>query len=112
MISPLLNQTQLAEILGVTEWTIWSLRRRNLLPPAIRVGKSLRWRACIVEKWILDNERPANEFDAELCERAEKAVASRSQKSKPQPKPEKTKKPARRGRPTKAEQIAKRGMNE
>ena len=107
MISPLLSQAQLAEILGVTEWTIWSMRRRNLLPPAVMVGKSLRWRACVVEQWILDNERPSNEFDAELCERAEKAVAGRSQKK---PKPNKTQK--RRGRPTKAEQIAKRGMNE
>jgi len=107
MISPLLNKSQLAEILGVTEWTIWSMRRRHLLPPAIKVGKSLRWRESTVATWIQENEKPSYQFDAELCLRAEKAAAGRGQNLK-KLKVESAKKI--KGRPTKAEQIAKRDL--
>jgi len=101
MISPLLNQTQLAEILGVTEWTVWSLRRRKLLPPAIKLGSSLRWQESTIMHWIQTSEAPCHQIDPILSNRAERAAAGRGQKIKNQ-KELPTKKI---GRPSKKEQI-------
>ncbi len=42
----------LADYLGVTEQTIYEWRTRGYGPKAVRVGKHLRWRAAVVEKWI------------------------------------------------------------
>jgi len=101
MISPLLNQSQLAEILGVTEWTIWSMRKRKLLPPAVRIGKNLRWRESTIVNWIQENETPSHQIDPVLSNRAEKAAAGRGQSlNKPKKQPGK-----KIGRPTKKSKI-------
>jgi len=78
----LLTQAALAEWLCVSEWQIWALRRRNELPPAVRVGKALRWREETIRAWLANNEKPSGEFDSVLCARAEKAAAARNQGSK------------------------------
>jgi predicted DNA-binding transcriptional regulator AlpA len=93
----LITQAELAEWLQVSEWTIWAMRRRGELPAAVRVGRMLRWRIGTLEKWLRDNERPASEFDAVFCERAQKCSQGRNKSKKRTGKP--------RGRPTKREQV-------
>lgn len=48
----LLCATGVAELLGVSERTIWRLRAAGKLPPAIRLGGNVRWRATDVAAWI------------------------------------------------------------
>ena len=49
---PLLDIHQLAELLGVSEWTLYEWRNRRQGPPAIKVGRLLRWRLTDVETWL------------------------------------------------------------
>ncbi len=49
----LLSPLELAEILGVPVTTIYAWRARGYGPPAIRVGKHLRWRPEEVEAWLI-----------------------------------------------------------
>jgi len=101
MISPLLNQAQLAKILGVTEWSVWSMRKKGILPPAVKVGRNLRWQESTIEKWIQENETPSHEIDPVLSNRGEKAAAARGHWAK-KPKSQTAKK---MGRPTKKSKI-------
>ena len=48
----LLSPLELAGILGVPVTTIYGWRGRGYGPPAIRVGKHLRWRPEEVEAWL------------------------------------------------------------
>jgi len=50
--SKLLSPLELAAILGVPVTTIYAWRGRGYGPPAIRVGKHLRWRPEEVEAWL------------------------------------------------------------
>jgi len=98
---PTYSMADFAQLLQVTKHTIWQMRRRGELPPAIRVGRYLRWRPEVVEQYLRDAEKPANEFDPVLCARAEKAAVGRN------PAVEKTSNHPliRRGRPTKKESV-------
>ena len=49
---PLLDIHELAEYLGVSEWTLYEWRNRRQGPPAIKVGRLLRWRMSDVESWL------------------------------------------------------------
>ncbi|WP_213292242.1 helix-turn-helix transcriptional regulator [Bifidobacterium animalis] len=51
----LLNIDQLAEILGISKYTIYRKRSKGLkneIPPAINIGKKLFWRQSDVDDWI------------------------------------------------------------
>lgn len=49
---PLLDIHDLAKFLGVSEWTLYEWRNRRQGPPAIKVGRLLRWRPSDVETWL------------------------------------------------------------
>ena len=51
-IPQLIDQEQLATALGVDVATITNWRRRRKLPPAVRIGRSVRWLATDVVEWI------------------------------------------------------------
>lgn len=53
MTSELLTTTQVAELLQVPVSTIYDWRAsRRSCPPAIRVGRHLRWRRTDVDEWL------------------------------------------------------------
>jgi predicted DNA-binding transcriptional regulator AlpA len=47
----LLSRADLAEAFGVSEWTIWSWRKKGLLPEPIKMtpGSKPKWRQCDIE---------------------------------------------------------------
>jgi predicted DNA-binding transcriptional regulator AlpA len=50
---PLLTVADLARLLGLTPRGIYNRRhRRGALPPATPLGRTLRWRADDVERWL------------------------------------------------------------
>jgi predicted DNA-binding transcriptional regulator AlpA len=55
----LLDSTNASECLGVNPATLYSWRRRGLGPPAIRIGKYLRWDAADLRAWV-DEKRCAS----------------------------------------------------
>lgn len=52
----LLTTEEVAELLQVPVATIYGWRVRREGPPAIRVGRHLRFRREAVERWLLDRE--------------------------------------------------------
>jgi len=98
------SQKELAQFLRVSEWTIWNMRRKGLLPAAIRTQKSLRWRLESIQDWIKEKEKADAQFDPIVCERAAKARAARKIQSK---KIESDSIEKKRGRPKKAETVEK-----
>ena len=52
--TPLMNRSQVASYLGVPQRTLDTWRRRQTGPPAIRVGRHLRWRLADVDQWLHD----------------------------------------------------------
>lgn len=87
-----LDATDLARILKKSVSTIRSdiSRRPGSLPPAIRIGARTLWLPPTVYGWLQDQERPLSEGSGGASPVAPSAA-----------------RPRRRGRPTKAEQIAK-----
>lgn len=51
---------KLAEYLGVPKFTIYGWRKTGYGPPAIKVGKHLRWRAQAVHAWLREREASAS----------------------------------------------------
>mgnify|MGYP003110288474 CR=1 FL=1 len=50
-----LKATEVAQMLGVSRWTIWRWRKEGLLPPAFIMGRTMvRWREEDIKKWIED----------------------------------------------------------
>lgn len=47
-----LSLRELADLLRVPRKTIYGLRYRGEAPPAVRVGRELRFRLSAVEEWI------------------------------------------------------------
>jgi len=108
----LLTYEELGELLKLKKTAMAAAKRRGDLPPAIRIGrKNLRWRRKTVEAWLEQREEPVT-IDPVFAERSAKAVAARKAKAKPQqqkPVPEIGQQAVRRrGRPTKAEEVARR----
>ena len=56
----LINAHELAEILGISQRTIWRLISTGKLIQPIRIGTSVRWRLDQVNEWI-ESGCPANE---------------------------------------------------
>lgn len=55
VLPQLVDQEQLALILGVEVGTVMNWRRRKVLPPAVCIGRSVRWLASDVTDWILEH---------------------------------------------------------
>lgn len=51
-IAPLLNQTRVAQILGMTEKFLEARRVRGGGPPFIRCGRLIRYKPSDLEAWI------------------------------------------------------------
>lgn len=58
MDNEVLTVAEVADALKVTKWTIYNLvsRPADAALPAVRVGRSLRFRRSSVEKWLEENE--------------------------------------------------------
>ena len=52
-LEPLLTVPELARYLGIPVKTLYAWRYRRLGPPALRVGRHLRYRVRDVEEWML-----------------------------------------------------------
>jgi len=48
----LINASKLAEILGISQRTIWRLISKGQLIQPVRIGTSVRWRLDQVNQWI------------------------------------------------------------
>lgn len=48
----MITADQLADILNISTRTLWRLRSQGQLPPAIRLGGSVRWSRQVVQAWI------------------------------------------------------------
>ena len=48
----LLNVSDMAELLGVTERTVWRYRAKKILPKAIEFSRRVRWDADAVTRWL------------------------------------------------------------
>lgn len=55
----LLNASEVATTLGVSERSVWRLSAIGEIPPPIRIGRSVRWRRSTVEAWLAKEERRA-----------------------------------------------------
>ncbi len=57
MDTDILDVDGLAAALGVSRASVYRWRAAGRdLPPAIRIGSSLRWRASTVNRWLTDHE--------------------------------------------------------
>ena len=55
-VEKLLGKEEVANILGIPPKTLYSWRHRGEGPPAIRVGRHLRWTERSVAAWIEQKE--------------------------------------------------------
>ncbi len=51
-LQALLTSPQVAEIIGVRVESLYQMRRRSEGPPALRIGRRLRFRQEAVEQWL------------------------------------------------------------
>ena len=51
---PLMGPEDLARLLGVPVATLYAWKHRSLGPPALKVGRHLRWRPEDVNRWLED----------------------------------------------------------
>lgn len=57
--SPLWTIKDIAKYLAVSERTIERARNRGDLPPAVRIGRAVRYEASVVVAWALDTKEAA-----------------------------------------------------
>jgi excisionase family DNA binding protein len=55
----LLNQREAAESLGISERSLWGLTEPRGPIPAVRVGRSVRYRFEALRRWVEDKEAAA-----------------------------------------------------
>ena len=48
----LIDVDELAQITGLSKPTLWRHHSAGLIPPAVRIGRSVRWRLATIEQWI------------------------------------------------------------
>ena len=48
-----------ADALGVSERSVWRWSAGSVLPPPVRVGRSVRWSRKTIEQWLADRETEA-----------------------------------------------------
>jgi excisionase family DNA binding protein len=53
----LIAADEMANLLGVSERTLWRLLSAGKVPRPVRIGRSTRWRAAEVKQWI-ENDCP------------------------------------------------------
>ena len=83
----LLTPSTLGQMLSIAEQTIYNRHSNGCdLPPVIKLGRLLRFRPSDVEAWLLRKSQPSEPAKGPACTSVKR----------------------RRGRPTKAEQIAHR----
>ena len=58
MACELITAVQLAELLNISERTLYRLKSSHRLPKSISLGGSVRWRLADVRKWIADGCEP------------------------------------------------------
>ena len=51
-MTKLITSDDLAQLLGVTTRTIRNYRRNNILPPAVKYQRQVRWDLSVIERWI------------------------------------------------------------
>lgn len=58
----LLDVSDLAKLLGITEQSLYARRSRDpeSLPKAVRIGRKLVWRSETVNQWLIDLEKSQN----------------------------------------------------
>ena len=52
--SVLIAVSEVAELLDVSERTVWRLKSSGRLPLPVRIGSAVRWRIEEIQKWISD----------------------------------------------------------
>jgi len=57
-VDRLLGPSDLAEWLGVPVATLYGWRHRGEGPPAVKVGRHLRWRRLDVDSWLAGQAEP------------------------------------------------------
>ena len=50
--SLMLRVDEVAEMLSVSERSVWRLRSRGQLPASVRLGSSIRWRRAEILAWV------------------------------------------------------------
>jgi len=60
----LLSAEGLAELLQISERTLWRLRSAGKLPKPIQLGGSVRWRANEISLWVQAGCPPLAEWEA------------------------------------------------
>ena len=89
-MNKLLSPRELSQILSLAEQTIYNRHSKGgSLPPCVKIGNRLRFSSSDVDAWI------AAQVEAPHVPQAARAAAPATEKR-------------RRGRPTKAEQVARR----
>lgn len=63
-IDRLLTAEQVAKKLGVTPAGVYMRRQRGNAPPAIKIGKLVRWRESVVDAWIDAHEEADGQVPA------------------------------------------------
>lgn len=58
MVCELLTAMQLAELLNISERTLYRLKSRGSLPAPIQLGGSVRWRRTEILEWVADGCQP------------------------------------------------------
>jgi len=58
MACELLTAVQLAELLNISERTLYRLKSRGSLPAPIQLGGSIRWRRAEILQWVADGCPP------------------------------------------------------
>ncbi len=59
MIEPLMDPSALGDYLGIPVNTIYAWRHQGAGPPAMKVGKHLRYRKSDVDAWLLKQQNVA-----------------------------------------------------
>lgn len=54
----LVNVTQVARLLGLSERTVWQLDKGGKLPLPLRIGRSVRWHLEELRRWVSAGSPP------------------------------------------------------
>ncbi|MEI7923672.1 MAG: helix-turn-helix domain-containing protein [Planctomycetota bacterium] len=52
IVGVLISASELAEMLHISERTLWRLLSAGQIPKPVRIGRSTRWRANEIRDWI------------------------------------------------------------
>lgn len=63
-IAMLLKDHRVAAELGVSRRKVWAMHSAGQMPAPVRMGRSVRWRACDIERWVALGCPSREEFEA------------------------------------------------